>query len=56
MANTNKMKLSWKNDLQQSVTEQDVLKLRNQLKTIQSSDELKKRDYNMSTQQREQNM
>ncbi len=56
MANTKKMKISWKNDLQQSVVEQDVIKLRNKLKTIQNTPELEMRDYNLNTQQREQNM
>jgi hypothetical protein len=56
MANTVKMKISWKNDLQKSVVEQDVLKLRNKLKNIQSSPELKKEDYRLNTQLREQKM
>ncbi|MBW6535116.1 MAG: hypothetical protein K0B11_08915 [Mariniphaga sp.] len=56
MANTNKMKISWKNDLQQSVTEQDVLKLRKQLKTIQSSFDLKMRDCRLNIQAQGQNM
>ena len=56
MATTNKLKISWKNDLQRSVVEQDVLKLRNQLKTIQSSSDLKIEDYRLNVQQREQNM
>jgi hypothetical protein len=56
MATINKLKISWKNDLWQSVVEQDVMKLRNQLKIIQSSPELKLRDYSWNTQLREQNM
>ncbi|RIH63418.1 hypothetical protein D1164_20025 [Mariniphaga sediminis] len=40
MTNTYKMKISWKNDLQQSIVETDVQSLRNQLKIIQSSSEL----------------
>ncbi|WP_372949677.1 hypothetical protein [Mariniphaga sp.] len=56
MATTNKLKISWKNDLQKSVVEQDVLKLRNQLKTIQNSPELKMEDYRLNTQLREQKM
>ena len=55
MAITNKLKISWKNDLQQSVVEQDVLKLRNKLKSIQNSPELIE-DNRMKKQAREQNM
>ena len=56
MATKNKLKISWKNALQQSVVEKDVLKLRNQLKSIQSSHDLKMSDNRMNTQAREQNM
>lgn len=56
MATTDKLKISWKNDLWKSVVEQDVLKLRNQLKTIQSSPELKMEDYRLNRQVREQSM
>lgn len=40
MTNTKKMKISWKNDLRQSIVENDVQNLRNQLKIIQNSSEL----------------
>jgi hypothetical protein len=48
MATSNKLKISWKNDLRHSVGEKDVLKLRNQLKIIRNSPELKMRDYRLS--------
>lgn len=53
MTNTNKMRISWKNELRQSVVEQDVLKLRDHLKAIQRSPELKMSDYKLNEQVRE---
>gem|GEM_PF-3355516 len=53
MAINNKLKISWKNDIWQSVVEYDVLKLRNQFK---NSPELKMRDYRLNTQIRENNL
>ncbi len=55
MATTNNFKKSWKNDLRQSVVEQDVLKLRNKLKIIQNSPEFKMSDYRLNTRVRENN-
>ncbi len=55
MAIPNKMKISWKNDLRQSVAERDVLKLRNKLKTIQRSPELKMSDNSLNEQTMENN-
>ena len=56
MTITNKSKMSWKNDIWQSVAEYDVLKLRNQVKIITSSPELKMRDYRFNAQIKENNL
>jgi hypothetical protein len=53
MANTNKLNISWKNSLWQSIGEQDVIKLRNQLKIIKSKYESKMTDYKIETIVRE---
>ena len=57
MTNTYKMKISWKNDLQQSIVETDVQNLKNQLKIIQSSPELNRnKRLQNNTKERENNM
>ena len=43
MEYTTKLKISWKNDLRQSIGEQDVLNLRGQLNIIKCSPDLKMR-------------
>jgi hypothetical protein len=53
--NTN-LKISWRNDLRQSIAEQDILNLRNQLKIIKCSPELKMRHYRLNTQACENNL
>jgi hypothetical protein len=53
MVNTNKLKISWKNSLWQSIGEQDVMILRNQLKIIKSKYESKMTDYKIETIVRE---
>ncbi|MBN2637427.1 MAG: hypothetical protein JXR61_14225 [Prolixibacteraceae bacterium] len=44
MRNTNNVKTEWEFDLWESVAERDVMKLRNQLQTMQRSSELAKNE------------
>ena len=48
MAITKKLKLNWENDLWQAIGEQDVLKLKNQLKLIRNPKNENLRNYAMN--------
>jgi hypothetical protein len=56
MATSNKLKISWKNDLRHSVGEQDVIRLRNQLKIIKGSPELRMSNYRLNIEVRGNNI
>ncbi|WP_423126429.1 hypothetical protein [Gaoshiqia sp. Z1-71] len=47
MANTNNLKMRWKNDLGRAIGEQDVLKLRSRLRQIRDRQNEKFRNYEM---------